>query len=240
MGLLQSITTFFSKKQNLHKDIKSIFGFTPNNIDLFYEALAHKSHNKGNGIDNERLEFLGDTVLDLVVANLLYNEFPEVDEGELTKLKSKIVSREHLLSLSNAMELSDKLHIKKQKSLPMDNIIGNVIEAIFGAIFLDQGYDKTNDIICEVMDDYVNLHQLKDKVVDFKSKVHEWAQSEKKKIRFQTVSIGNLENTKYRSDLYIDDVLKAKGIARNKKIAQRKASESMWNQILLSEGRNNA
>jgi len=216
--------------------VKSIFGFTPNDVELYLEALAHKSYSKGEDIDNERLEFLGDTVLDLIVANRLYLEFPNADEGELTKVKSKVVSREHLRSLAQALEIGHKLPIKKQKSLETDNIIGNVLEALYGAIFLDQGYNRTEDIANQMLDEYVDLNKLKDKIVDFKSKVHEWSQINRKKIRFHTISIGNLENTMYRAELYIDEELHGHGEAKNKKIAQRKASEMTWEMIQQKSG----
>jgi len=228
LRFLKRFSNLFSKKRHVSKSIKAIFGFTPSDIELYIEALAHKSYNKGEDIDNERLEFLGDTVLDLIVANRLYVEFPQADEGELTKVKSKIVSREHLLSLAKALEIGEKLPIKKQKSLETDNIIGNVLEAIYGAIFLDQGYNRTEDIANQMLDEYVDLHHLKEKIVDFKSKVHEWAQINRKKIRFHTISIGNLENTKYRAELYIEEKVFGHGEAKNKKIAQRKASEMTW------------
>jgi len=231
LGFLKKIRKAFSKKEKVHKTIKKIFGFNPMDIDLYHEALAHKSYAKGEGANNERLEFLGDTVLDLIVADRLYREFPKASEGELTKLKSKIVSREHLLSLAQALEIGEKLPVKKQKSLDIDNIIGNVLEAIIGAIFLDLGYPKTDNILNQIIDDYINLHQLKDKIVDFKSKVHEWAQIEKTKLKFNTINIGNLEDTMYRSELSVDDVVRGHGEARNKKIAQRKASEMAWNWI---------
>ncbi|MFT4985416.1 MAG: ribonuclease-3 [Glaciecola sp.] len=231
MRFLKGIRKVFSRKRNIHHSIKSIFGFKPYNIGPYLEALAHKSYSKGEDVDNERLEFLGDTVLDLIVAHRLYKEYPDAHEGKLTKVKSKIVSREHLLSLAKELELSTKLPVKKQKSLDVDNIIGNVLEALIGAIYLDQGYNKTEEIINQLLDDYVDLHQLKDKIVDFKSKVHEWAQINRKEIHFQTVSIGNLEDTLYRSELFIEDEVKGFGEARNKKIAQRKASEMAWGLI---------
>lgn len=211
--------------------MKNIFGFTPSNIKLYEEALCHKSHSKDAGFNNERLEFLGDCVIDLVVAKRIFEEYPESDEGELTKLKSKLVSREHLLALAKKMKLEKKLQIKKQKSLEIDHILGNVLEAVFGAIFLDQGYEKTVQVINEQFDKHVDIFTVKNTIVDFKSKIYEWSQINRSHLRFDTYDITSGETITYVSELYIDDQLMGKGEAKNKKTAQRKAAEIAWGKL---------
>ena len=121
------------------------FGYKANNISFFNTALTHKSFlsDPNSEFSNERLEFLGDTVLDAVVAEFLYHKFPKDDEGYLTKLKSKIVNRQTLSTIGEKMGIRDVLKYNDERSINLKSIEGNAFEALVGAIYLDAGFERT-------------------------------------------------------------------------------------------------
>ena len=121
------------------------FGYKANNISFFNTALTHKSilSDPNSEFSNERLEFLGDTVLDAVVAEFLYHKFPKDDEGYLTKLKSKIVNRQTLSNIGEKMGIREVLKYNDERSINLKSIEGNAFEALVGAIYLDAGFERT-------------------------------------------------------------------------------------------------
>ena len=188
MSLFRKI---FPKKSRSTEDgnffvtIETIIGSKPNNIRFYQKAFTHRSSNKvdekGNPINYERLEFLGDSMLSSVIAAYLYNEAPLGDEGYLTKMRSKIVSREHLNELGRDLNLIDFVESKVPFSHFGENIHGNIFEALVGAIFLDKGYVGCENFINKrVIIPYVNIARLEGKVISYKSLLIEWCQKEKK------------------------------------------------------------
>lgn len=156
--------------------MSNILGFKPKKLPIYKKAFLHRSANvkdaKGMPMNYERLEFLGDSMLGTIISKYLYTEVPTGDEGYLTKMRSKIVSREHLNELGKDLNLIKYVESRIPKSNFGDNIHGNVFEALVGAIYLDRGYKYCEKFISEkVIDPYVDIEQLEGKVISYKSLV---------------------------------------------------------------------
>lgn len=211
--------------------VAKIIGYTPANISYFKEAFTHKSvnlkNNKGGIISYERLEFLGDAMLSAIIAEFLFNKVPHGNEGYLTKMRSKIVSREHLNELGKDLNLLELLNSKMNKVNFGNNIHGNVFEALVGAIFLDKGYPGCEQFIYDrVINPYVDIERLEGKVISYKSLLIEWCQKEKKHFKYMVYEDSGNDNVKYFAvKLHINDKIIAKARATSKKKAEEKASK---------------
>jgi ribonuclease-3 len=214
--------------------IKNILGFTPKNLDIYKKAFLHRSVNKrdddGNPMNYERLEFLGDAMLGTIISKYLYNEVPEGDEGYLTKMRSKIVSRKHLNELGKGLELLKFVESRIPKSHFGENIHGNVFEALVGAIYLDKGYKYCEKFIqSRVIVPYVDIEQLEGKVISYKSLVIEWCQKQKKSFHYDVYEdTGNDALKHFAVKLTIGDKITAKARATSKKKAEEKASKRAY------------
>ncbi|WP_299207746.1 ribonuclease III [Brumimicrobium sp.] len=205
------------------------FGYRPNNLSYFKTALTHKSiANISKGmVSNERLEFLGDTVLDAVIADYLYHKFPDEDEGYLTKLKSKIVSRKTLASIAESIHLSDYILYQKGRSIRVSTLEGNAFEALIGAIYLDAGYEAVKkSVFHTTLRLHIDLPNLLEKEIDFKSKLFIWSQKNKLNIEFKSIR-EELVNEKwhYEVEVYINSNPYGRGVGESKKIAEQAASK---------------
>lgn len=182
---------------------------------------------EGNAINYERLEFLGDAMLGAVIASHLYLEVPGGDEGYLTKMRSKIVSREHLNELGKDLNLIKLIESKISSAQFGDNIHGNLFEALIGAIFLDKGFKFCEKFIYKrVIIPYVDIAQLEGKVISYKSLLIEWCQKEKKKFDYNVYEdTGNDEVRHFSVKLSIDNKIIAKARATSKKKAEEKVSK---------------
>jgi ribonuclease-3 len=211
--------------------ISKILGFKPKRLSIYKKAFLHRSANKRdkNGIplNYERLEFLGDSMLGTIISHYLYNEVPNGDEGYLTKMRSKIVSREHLNELGKDLNLIEYLESRIPKSHFGENIHGNVFEALVGAIYLDKGYKYCEKFIAErVIEPYVDIEQLEGKVISYKSLVIEWCQKQKKEFNYNVYEDnGNDALKHFAVKLSIDERVMAKARATSKKKAEEKASK---------------
>ncbi|WP_026808586.1 ribonuclease III [Arenibacter latericius] len=214
--------------------MRKILGFKPKKIEIFKKAFVHRSVNKkdkdGNPINYERLEFLGDAMLGTIISKHLYLKVPDGDEGYLTKMRSKIVSREHLNELGKDLRLIDFVESKIPKSRFGDNIHGNVFEALVGAIYLDRGYKYCEKFISEmVIAPYVDIEQLEGKVISYKSLVIEWCQKQKKSFNFDVYEdTGNDAVKHFAVKLTIDDKVVAKARATSKKKAEERAAKRAY------------
>ena len=182
--------------------IERILGFKPSNLLHFRKAFTHRSMNKfdlkGNALNYERLEFLGDAMLGSVIAAHLFNQVPTGDEGYLTKMRSKIVSREHLNELGKDMNLIQFIESKVIVQNFGENIHGNIFEAFIGAIYLDRGFVYCERFIHKkVIKPYVNIDQLEGKVISYKSLLIEWCQKEKKTFHFDVYDDEDAGKLKY-------------------------------------------
>lgn len=215
-------------------DIEKIIGFKPKSINYYKKAFTHRSSNKldikGNPINYERLEFLGDAMLSAVIAAYLYKEAPAGDEGYLTKMRSKIVSREHLNELGRDLNLISFVESKVNVQHFGENIHGNIFEALIGAIFLDRGYEFCEKFIQKrVIIPYVDIQKLEGKVISYKSLLIEWCQKEKKNFNYDVFDDNGLDGLRYFGvKLSIDGKIIARARATSKKKAEEKASQRAY------------
>ncbi|MDC7994907.1 ribonuclease III [Altibacter sp. HG106] len=214
--------------------IKKILGFKPKDISIYREAFTHRSMNetntKGAAQNYERLEFLGDAMLSAVIASHLFTEVPSGDEGYLTKMRAKVVSREHLNELGRDLELIK--HLKT--SIPLEqfggNVHGNVFEALVGAIYLDRGYKYCEKFIYKrVIDPYVDIERLEGKIISYKSLFIEWCQKKKKSFRFIVFEDTGADTLKHFGvKLHLDGEVVAKARATSKKKAEERAAKRAY------------
>ncbi|WP_375325797.1 ribonuclease III [Flagellimonas sp. GZD32] len=214
--------------------MKRILGFKPKDLKVYKTAFLHRSMNKkdakGNPMNYERLEFLGDSMLGTIISMHLYNEVPEGDEGYLTKMRSKVVSRKHLNELGKDLGLLKYVESRIPKTHFGENIHGNVFEALIGAIYLDRGYAYCEKFIQDrVIEPYVDIEQLEGKVISYKSLVIEWCQKQKKPFNYNVYEdTGKDELKHFAVKLTIGDRLMAKARATSKKKAEEKASKRAY------------
>ena len=236
---MRIIRKIFSKSRSLEDGIffgaiEKILGFTPKNIDFYKKAFTHRSSNLldevGNPINYERLEFLGDAMLSAVIAGHLFNEAPTGDEGYLTKMRSKIVSREHLNELGKDLNLVQFVESKVPVQHFGDNIHGNIFESLVGAIYLDRGYEFCEKFIRKrVIIPYVDIARLEGKVISYKSLVIEWCQKEKRQFHYDIFEDNGIDGERlFGVKLSIDEKVIAKARATSKKKAEEKASQRAY------------
>ena len=208
-----------------------ILGFEPKELKYYQKAFTHRSTNKldekGHPFNYERLEFLGDAILGSVIAAHLYNEVPAGDEGYLTKMRSKIVSREHLNELGKDFNLVQFIESKVSPTHFGDNIHGNLCEAFIGAIYLDKGYPYCEKFIQEkIIKQYVDIERLEGKVISYKSLIIEWCQKEKITFKFDIFEDDGKEGVKYFGvKLLMDNQVISKARATSKKKAEETAAK---------------
>ena len=222
------------KNTVLAASIKQVVGYTPKKLYYYIKAFTHGSTNQkdsfGNSISYERLEYMGDAVLSTVIAHYLFEKVIEGDEGYLTKMRSKIVSREHLNEIGKELGLSALMRTKIPITQFGDNIHGNLLEALIGAVFLDKGYSACEKFIYKrVITPHVNIDQLEGKVISYKSLIIEWCQKEKRTFTFENQKDVGQDILKHFSvKLLIDGKTIAKARATSKKKAEEKVSKRAY------------
>ena len=215
-----------------------ILGFLPGKLLLYEIAFIHKSASStlknGKVINNERLEYLGDAILDAVIADYLYIRFPDRDEGFLTQLRAKLVKRKMLNKLADNLGIAPLLVSRTNSDQPKINLLGNALEALIGAIYLDKGYVRTKRyVVKKVLNKYVDLEKLSVKESDFKSRIIEWAQKNKQEISFVSSEDPN-EGSKmihYTAKLILEEKEMGTGSGHSKKEAEQKAAEQALSNI---------
>lgn len=233
---LRKIRLFSESREESFFLLKDILGFKPKNLQLYKLALIHKSSsltdNKGNVLNNERLEFLGDAVLDAIVADLLYKQYPGQNEGFLTNARSKIVSRTHLNKI--AVEIGLNKVVVSTTNSHTHNIFGNAFEALLGAIYLDQGYRKCNQfIVNKVFTGILDVEEVTSKEVNFKSRLLEWSQKNKRELDFVLIEerISNQNTPAFISQVMIDGELYGVGEGNSKKESHQNAAENALKEL---------
>ena len=231
----------FSKDKALSEFIHNDFGFYPRNISLYQLAFTHKSaadNTVGNfKLSNERLEYLGDAVLSTVVADYLFRLFPTKSEGFLTEMRSKIVSRASLNKLSQKLCFEEVIHYSHDNHSSYKSMGGNAFEAFVGALYLDRGYDFTKHILLDrIIKIHIDLEQLEQTDVNFKSKLLEWSQKEKHHLVFKLIEDRNNGHNKlYHVVVVIDDKEYATGADYSIKGAEQLSAEKTWNMLVEKE-----
>jgi ribonuclease-3 len=235
MSFIRNILNSRSKIDgNFFLQLEKIVGYKPKQKDFYIKAFTHRSMNlkdqKGNAINYERLEFLGDAMLSAVIAGYLFSEVPHGDEGYLTKMRSKVVSREHLNELGKELKLIDLVESKIPKSNFGNNIHGNLFEALVGAIFLDKGYKFCEKFIYKrVINPHIDIETLEGKVISYKSLLIEWCQKEKKTFDFNVYEdTGNDDLKHFSVKLTINNKVVSKARATSKKKAEEKAAKRAY------------
>ncbi len=212
-----------------------MFGFIPNNIELYKLALIHKSASvvteDGRHVNNERLEYLGDAIIESVTSDYLFIEFPDRDEGFLTQLRSKMVSRQTLNDVAKRIGLDDYVISHTSNNVSHKHIYGDAFEAMMGAIYLDQGYDFVNRLLInKIFVDYIKVDTLSEAETDFKSRLIEWCQKNHHTIRFQTQydkSFSSSSHPTFYSKVLIDNIEVGYGAGDSKKEAEQRAAHSV-------------
>ncbi len=244
MILSRLIKVFLSSDKEFILSIKNIFGFYPNNTSLYKLAFLHKSvaqeHN-GHKLSNERLEYLGDAVLSSIVADYLFKKFPYKDEGFLTEMRSKLVSRDQLNKLSRKLGLNQFIQSNQDSRAFYRSMPGDAFEAFIGALYIDRGYNFTKKIIINrIINVHFDIDELERTEVNFKSKLIEWSQKERKIIEFKVKNeVGQGCNKQYLVEVMVDKKMAATGqdfsIKGAEKIAAEKAYSSLKLEVVSNE-----
>lgn len=189
----------FRKEKELYSSLFNVIGFYPHDISLYKQALLHKSiakrNEKGRPVNNERLEFLGDAILDAIVGDIVFRHFEGKREGFLTNTRSKIVQRETLNKLAQEIGISQLIMSNGHSSSHNSYMDGNAFEALVGAIYLDRGYEACMRFMKKrILSQLINLDKVAYKEVNFKSKLIEWCQKNRVKLDFKLIEQKRDEN----------------------------------------------
>lgn len=226
-----------SSEKSYFRKLKILLGFVPGNLHLYRMAFRHKSaaviiKNNGNGAknSNERMEFLGDAILGSVVATLLFKKYPFKDEGFLTEMRSKIVSRSNLNQLARKMGLDEFIEYDSRMigfNGKQSSMMGDAFEALIGAVYLDKGYKYTqNFILNRVIDPLVDIQKLEKTEMNFKSRLIEWCQQFNKEVEFKVIKNEEGESNKlFTVEALVDGEVKGIGREYSKKNAEKLAAE---------------
>lgn len=226
-----SFTRFKKKKDGVfYAKMEALLGYPPKTLSFYSEAFTHPSYqyDKTKRKSYERLEFLGDAILGAVIADYIFKNAPEQDEGYLTKMRSKIVERRYLNELGKEMRLLDFLRTKLPPKQLGNNITGNLFEALIGAIYLDKGYDECMRFIeRKLIKPYINIKNLEDKILSHKSLLIEWCQKHKLTFSFDTdEDKEDRSGAKYFvSKIYVEGFSVTKARATSKKKAEENAAK---------------
>lgn len=222
----------FRKEKELYSSLYNILGFYPRNIQLYKQALMHKSvrqrNEKGRPQNNERLEFLGDAILDAVVGDIVFRHFEGKREGFLTNTRSKLVSRSTLGKLAQEMGISQLVKSEGHSTSHNSYMSGNAFEALVGAIYLDRGYGACMKFMeRRILKQLINIDKVAYKEVNFKSKLLEWTQKNKVNMEFKELSHSTGENNSpvFTYQVMLEGVEGCTGIGYSKKESQQQASK---------------
>nr|WP_259320600.1 ribonuclease III [Phocaeicola coprocola] len=215
-----------------------MLGFYPRNIEIYQQALLHKSSSikagKGRLLNNERLEFLGDAILDAIVADIVYKKFEGKREGFLTNTRSKIVQRETLNRVAVEIGLDKLIKYTTRQSSHNSYMCGNAFEALIGAIYLDRGYRACKKFMEErIINQYLNLEKISRKEVNFKSKLIEWSQKNKFCVEFNLIeqSLDSDQNPIFETQITVENIPAGTGKGYSKKESQQEAAHATLTKI---------
>jgi ribonuclease-3 len=233
LSIASFIRTYFSADKEFILSIKNIFGFCPSNVSLYKLAFLHKSvaqEQNGHKLSNERLEYLGDAVLSSIVADYLFKKFPYKDEGFLTEMRSKLVSRDQLNKLSRKLGLNKFIQSNQDSKSFYRSMQGDAFEAFLGALYIDKGYNFAKKIVVNrIINVHFDIDQLVKTEVNFKSKLIEWAQKERKIVEFDVVTeVGQGTGKQYLVEVKIDGEVYSTGQDFSIKGAEKIAAEKAY------------
>lgn len=236
-NITDRIRLFFRKEKEPYFRFYKILGFYPHNIEIYKQALLHKSSSvktQGRLVNNERLEFLGDAILDAVVADIVYKKFEGKREGFLTNTRSKIVQRETLNNIAINIGLDKLIKYSSKQSSHNSYMSGNAFEALVGAIYLDRGYKACMKFMEKrIIGQYINLEKISRKEVNFKSKLIEWSQKNKFEIEFRLVgqTSDESQNPIFETQILVENISAGTGKGYSKKESQQEAAHATMTMI---------
>lgn len=244
-NIIDRVKLPFQKNSQLRKALYEILGKYPHNLDLYREALAHRSqqYRGRNGqekpVNNERLEFLGDAVLEATVSHIVFQHFPSKREGFLTNTRSKLVQRETLNRLAARMGIIDLIHANVNSPSHNSNVGGNAFEALVGALYLDHGYQAVLAFVQKKMMDSrtLDLDDTAQKETNFKSKLLEWAQKNKLQCDFRVDDeITRDGNSEFHTSVVIEGIVCGEGKGFSKKQAEQETARHALTRLRHEEG----
>lgn len=239
---IDKIRLLFHKDRESYFCFYKILGFFPRNIRFYEQALLHKSTSirseKGRPLNNERLEFLGDAILDAIVGDIVYKHFEGRREGFLTNTRSKIVQRETLNKLAVEIGLDKLVKYSTRSSSHNSYMYGNAFEAFIGAIYLDQGYERCKQFMeKKILKNYIDLDKMSRKEVNFKSKLIEWSQKTKMEVSFELIEqfLDQDYNPMFHTEVRIESFSAGTGTGYSKKESQQNAAQMALKKIKSDE-----
>ena len=236
-NITDRIRLFFRKEKEPYFRFYKILGFYPHNIEIYQQALLHKSSSvktQGRLVNNERLEFLGDAILDAVVADIVYKKFEGKREGFLTNTRSKIVQRETLNNIAIKIGLDKLIKYSSKQSSHNSYMSGNSFESHVGDIYLDRGYNACIKFMEErIIGQYINLDKISRKEVNFKSKLIEWIQKNNFEIEFRLIgqSLDESQNPVFETQILVENIAGGSGKGYSKKESQQEAAHTTMTMI---------
>ncbi|MDR0699986.1 MAG: ribonuclease III [Tannerella sp.] len=236
-SIYKRIRLFKLKNKEPYLSLYNILGFYPDNIELYEQAFIHRSLSLtqvGKRGNNERLEFLGDAVLDAIIADVVYQHFPYKKEGFLTNTRSKIVQRESLNQIALELGVDKKVTSMPYATAHHKYMYGNALEALIGAIYLDQGYECCCKFVKErIVNKHISLDKLANREVNFKSRLLEWGQKTKLHIEFDLIeSFTDKDgNPVFQTSVSLEGTPLGIGTGSTKKESQQLAAKNMIRKI---------
>jgi len=231
--------TYILNKHEFRSRLISILGFRPGNLRVYEMAFIHRSAthtlSDGKSVNNERLEFLGDAILDAILSEYFFELYPEANEGELTKLRSKLVNREHLNALATRIGINQILISHINKSMQTRHLYGDALEALIGSVFIDKGYSRAKKfVINQILGNHTDLIEIINTETDHKSQVFQWTQKMNKNITFHFVEDWDFTHKRnfFKATLRIDHETFGEGSGTSKKEAEQMASFQAWKKIM--------
>ena len=239
---IDKIRLLFHKDRESYFCFYKILGFFPRNIRFYEQALLHKSTSirseKGRPLNNERLEFLGDAILDAIVGDIVYKHFEGRREGFLTNTRSKIVQRETLNKLAVEIGLDKLVKYSTRSSSHNSYMYGNAFEAFIGAIYLDQGYERCKQFMeKKILKNYIDLDKMSRKEVNFKSKLIEWSQKTKMEVSFELIEqfLDQDYYPMFHTEVRRESLSAGTGTGYSKKESQQNAAQMALKKIKSDE-----
>lgn len=231
----KKITLLLSKDRGFYLRLKSLLGVCPTNISYYKSAFTHRSmlRNKNAGIQhNERLEYLGDAMLGAIVADYLYQKYPSRKEGDLTKMRSRLVNRSTLQKVGKDMKLDDFLVSYINPETEGKYVLSNMVEALVGAIYLDMGYSQTKQFVINTLLKDILSGDIDKLDNDFKSRILEWGQKKKQRISFVSEQEIKEGGHVFISNILLNGQIISSGTGLSKKESEQNAAKNAWENSL--------
>lgn len=231
---------FSAKDQRFREKIEEIIKQKPRELNWYRQAFIHSSatreHN-GKKINNERLEFLGDAVIGMVITEILFKKYPNSGEGFLTTMRSKMVSRKSLNQVAERLGIPAMIEHRQSGKTKAKSINGDALEALVGAIFMDRGYRAACQFIERLLkEDIYNLKKLREQVVSHKSVLLEWAAKNRQNLSFKlTNASGESHQMLYEVSVMCNGKAMSSGCGSSKKKAEEAAARNFYNSLDLSD-----